>query len=102
MDGHRRCRRDGGDSWLRRRRDGDEGGDGGGGDGEGDGEGSGEGSSEGDDEGVLIDMAPTEDATTGGGEAGKVAGAGGTRVGDTGSRFNGAGSDTGGGAVCVV
>jgi hypothetical protein len=44
-------------------------------------------------------MAPTEGATTGGSDARKVGGAGGTSIGDTDLRFNGTGDNTGGKAV---
>ncbi len=40
-------------------------------------------------------MAPTEGATTGSGDVGKVGGAGGTNVSVIGSRFNSAGHNTG-------
>ncbi len=54
--------------------DGDEGGDGGAGGDEGGGDWEGDGSGAGNDEGVLVDMAPTEDAATGGGDAGDTGG----------------------------
>ncbi len=44
-------------------------------------------------------MAPAEGATTGGGDAGKVGGAGGTDIGEIGSRSNTAGDNKGGEAV---
>ncbi len=44
-------------------------------------------------------MAPTEGATTGGGDAGRVGGAGGTDMGDIGSRSSGAGDNKGSEAV---